>query len=397
MLQDLLDKIIRDGSLAIRGPDGRVFSVGNDPDPPMIHIHDYATILRIARRPGLAVGEAYMDGGLTVERGTLYDFLAVATRNLQHVGRRRPWRGRPRNKRDAARRNVAHHYDLSAGLFRLFLDADRQYSCAYFREPGLDLEAAQRAKKGHLAAKLAIRPGDRVLDIGSGWGGLALTLAEEHGADVLGVTLSTEQLEEARRRACERGLAQRVRFHLADYRDVQGEFDRIVSVGMFEHVGPAHYGAYFAAIARLLRRDGVALMHTIGRIDGPSGGNAWIEKYIFPGGTIPALSQIAAAIETSGLIISDVEVLRLHYAETLKAWRERFAANREKARALYDERFCRMWEFYLAGAEAGFREGALVVFQIQMVKDRAALPLTRDYITDFDRDADHQSMRYAAE
>jgi cyclopropane-fatty-acyl-phospholipid synthase len=396
MLQKLLKTVIRDGALAIRGPDGRIQSVGDDPNAPMIHIHDYATAARIVRKPGLAVGEAYMDGSLTIERGTLYDFLAVATRNLRHINRRR-WLGRRRNRRAAARQNVERHYDLSGELFRLFLDSDRQYSCAYFREPGMSLEEAQTAKKTHLAAKLSVRPGDRVLDIGSGWGGLALTLAEEHGAEVLGITLSAEQLEEARQRSTARGLQRRARFEFADYRDVQGEFDRIVSVGMFEHVGPAHYDAYFRAVARLLKRDGVAVLHTIGRFDGPGHQNAWIEKYIFPGGQIPALSQIAASIERSGLIISDVEVLRFHYAETLKAWRERFAAHRNEARALYDERFCRMWEFYLAGAEAGFREGALVVFQLQMIKDRATLPLTRDYVTDFDRAHAHAPMRYAAE
>ncbi len=396
MLQGLLNSVIREGSLAIRGPDGRVHSVGHNPNPPLIHIHDHATVRRLVRRPGLAAGEAYMDGTLTIERGTLYDFLAVATRNLRHVKRRPRW-WRSSNGRGAARRNVERHYDLSGDLFRLFLDEDRQYSCAYFSAPGMTLEEAQAAKKRHLAAKLYLRPGDRVLDIGSGWGGLALTLAEEHGADILGITLSNEQLREARRRAVSRGLQQRAHFDLTDYRDVQGEFSRIVSVGMFEHVGPAHYDAYFDAIDRLLARDGVALMHTIGRFDGPGAGNAWIDKYIFPGGLIPSLSQIVASVERAGLIVSDVEILRLHYAETLRAWRERFAARREEARALYDERFCRMWEFYLAGAEAGFREGALVVFQIQMVKDRAALPLTRDYITDFDRAQAHEAIRYAAE
>jgi cyclopropane-fatty-acyl-phospholipid synthase len=395
MLEALLNSIIRDGSLALRGPDGQIYAVGDDPDPPMVHIRTDAALRSIARRPGLAVGEAYMDGELTIERGTLYDFLAVATRNLRHLRRRQLLSKRPRNPPSKARRNVAHHYDLSGDLFRLFLDNDRQYSCAYFPHAGMSLEEAQAAKKRHLAAKLALRPGDRVLDIGSGWGGLALTLAEEHGAEVLGVTLSTEQLEEARKRAGARGLGRRATFELRDYRDLDGEFDRIVSVGMFEHVGPADYDAYFGAIARLLNRDGVALMHTIGRMDGPGGGNAWIEKYIFPGGTIPALSQIVEAVERSGLMITDVEVLRLHYAETLREWSKRFAANRDKAKALYDERFCRMWEFYLAGSEAGFREGELVVYQIQMVKDRTALPLTRDYITDFDRAG--EAMRHAAE
>jgi cyclopropane-fatty-acyl-phospholipid synthase len=339
-----------------------------------------------------------MDGRFSVERGTLYDFIAIATRNLRHTKRKRDRRfGLHKNPRKASRRNVAHHYDLSGELYRLFLDTDRQYSCAYFTEPGMDLEAAQRAKKRHLAAKLLLKPGQRVLDIGSGWGGLALTLAAEHGAEVQGVTLSTEQLDEAKARAARLGLDKRVQFDLRDYRDVTGTFDRIVSVGMFEHVGPVHYQEYFDSINRLLADDGVAVMHTIGRYDEPNNkGNAWIEKYVFPGGTIPSLSQIMPAVEDSGLILTDVEVLRVHYADTVRAWRERFAANRDKVRALYDERFCRMWEFYLAGAEAGFREGELVVFQLQLAKNRNAVPLTRDYITDFDRAA-HAQARIAAE
>jgi cyclopropane-fatty-acyl-phospholipid synthase len=280
---------------------------------------------------------------------------------------------------------VARHYDLSDEFYRLFLDADRQYSCAYFPRQNMSLEAAQAAKKRHIAAKLCLAPGQRVLDIGAGWGGLALTLAEEHGADVLGVTLSREQLAAARERAAQRGLERRARFDLRDYRDVSGRFERIVSVGMFEHVGPSDYQTFFDAIARLLAEDGVALVHTIATMSAPRPNNPWIEKYIFPGGHIPALSEIAPAIERAGLILTDLEVLRVHYADTLRAWRSRFAANREKAKALYDERFCRMWEFYLAGAEAGFREGSLVVFQLQLARNRTATPLTRDYIADFDR------------
>lgn len=398
MLERVLKTIVKDGALAVRGPDGRVVAVGASPEAAsvLVRIHDYATLARIARKPGLAVGEAYMDGTLTIERGSLYDFLAVATRNLRHIRRRRFWKSRPRNGRGKARRNVAHHYDLSGEFYRLFLDEDRQYSCAYFPEPGMGLDEAQQAKKRHIAAKLLIEPGQRVLDIGSGWGGLALTLAEEYGAQVVGVTLSREQLNEARARAAQRGLQARASFELRDYRDVAGTFDRIVSVGMFEHVGPAHYQAFFDTVARLLDKKGVALLHTIGRIDGPSAGNAWIEKYIFPGGTIPALSQIVPAVERAGLIVTDIEVLRAHYAETLRAWRERFAARRDAAKALYDERFCRMWEFYLAGAEAGFREGELVVYQIQLAKDRHVVPQTRDYITDFDR-AHAPAARIAAE
>jgi cyclopropane-fatty-acyl-phospholipid synthase len=383
MLQKLLNSIIREGALVVRGPDGKAYAVNGaraEDASLVVRIRDAKTLWRIARHPELAVGEAYMDGGLTIERGTLYDFLALATRN----GRNLKPRGWPdmmhKNPRNASRRHVAHHYDLSGELYRFFLDADRQYSCAYFPLPDMTLEQAQAAKKRHIAAKLLLKPGQRVLDIGSGWGGLALTLAEDYGADVTGVTLSAEQLGESRARAAKRGLEQHVRFALQDYRDVEGEFDRIVSVGMFEHVGPAQYEQFFATVAERLAPDGVALLHTIGNYRGPNANNPWIEKYIFPGGIVPSLSQIAQSVERADLFITDVEVLRLHYAETLKAWRERFAAHRDEVRALYDERFCRMWEFYLAGAEAGFREGDLVVFQVQMAKSRAVVPATRDYI-----------------
>ncbi|HYD86758.1 MAG TPA: cyclopropane-fatty-acyl-phospholipid synthase family protein [Vitreimonas sp.] len=403
MLDTLLRSFILDGALVVRGPDDRTHAVGgvSEADSPLIvRIHDRATLWRLARNPGLEAGEAYMDGRLTIERGTLYDFLAVATRNLQHIAaQKRRWIVRSAkhgNPKPRARRNVAHHYDLSRELFRLFLDEDLQYSCAYFARPDMSLEEAQAAKKRHLAAKLLLRPGHRVLDIGSGWGGLALTLAREHGAQVLGVTLSTEQLAEARARAERVGLERRARYELRDYREVGGVFDRIVSVGMFEHVGPRDYRKFFEMIAARLAADGVAVLHTIGRTDGPRRGNAWIEKYIFPGGVLPSLSQMAAAIEQAGLILTDVEVLRLHYADTLREWSKRFAAHREEAKRLYDERFCRMWEFYLAGAEAGFREGQLVVFQLQMAKDRAVVPLTRDYITATDH-AGVASHRVAAE
>ncbi len=380
-----LRSLIEEGALAVRLCDGSApFGAANAERAPIAaRIKDSATLRRIAMNPLLAVGEAYMDGALTLERGDIYDLLELAARRL---GNLRGKRGRTdRNTIHAARRNVAHHYDLSGALYRLFLDADLQYSCAYFARPHMSLEEAQAAKKRHLAAKLLLEPGQSVLDIGSGWGGLALTLAEEHGCEVTGVTLSVEQWREAQARAAKRGLERRVDFQLKDYREIGGVFDRIVSVGMFEHVGPAHYPAFFKTIAERLAPDGVAVVHTIGKSNGPAANNAWIEKYIFPGGIIPALSQIASAAEGAGLIISDVEVLRLHYAETLHAWRERFARHRDDARALFDERFCRMWEFYLAGAEAGFRSGDLVVFQLQLAKDKSALPVTRDYITDFDR------------
>jgi cyclopropane-fatty-acyl-phospholipid synthase len=389
MIAAALRSFIKDGALILRLPGDATLRIGADRDedaPLIVQIRDPKTLMRIARNPQLAVGEAYMDGTLTIERGTLYEFLELAARNARHLPQRRLFIGlRGGNGRGAARRNVAHHYDLSGELYRLFLDADRQYSCAYFTGRDMSLEEAQAAKKRHLAAKLLLKPGQSVLDVGSGWGGLAITLAQDYGADVTGVTLSQEQLAEARARAERRGLQERVRFRLQDYRDVRGRFDRIVSVGMFEHVGPEHYRAFFDMIAARLDPMGVAVLHTIGQTGGPGRNNPWIDKYIFPGGEIPALSQIAPAIEQAGLILTDLEVLRLHYADTLRAWRVRFERHREEVRALYDERFCRMWEFYLAGAEAGFRAGDLVVFQLQLAKDRAAVPITRDYITDFDR------------
>jgi cyclopropane-fatty-acyl-phospholipid synthase len=399
MLQKLINSIFREGQIVVRSPDGKSYGANGarlEDCPLVVRILDNKTAWRIMRHPELAVGEAYADGGFVIERGAIYDFLALATRNGKNV-KPRGWRKmKHRNPRKASRRNVAHHYDLSGRLYRLFLDADRQYSCAYFARPDMSLEQAQDAKKRHVAAKLLLEPGQRVLDIGSGWGGLGITLAEEYGVDVSGVTLSSEQLSESRDRAARKGLSARVRFDLRDYRDVEGVFDRIVSVGMLEHVGAAQYQVFFDTIAARLAPDGVALVHTIGNFRGPGRNNPWIEKYIFPGGMVPALSQLAEAAEGSGLIITDVEVLRLHYADTLKAWRERFEGNREEVRALYDERFCRMWEFYLAGAEAAFREGDLVVLQVQMAKDRHAAPLTRDYITDFDRAAP-ASHRIAAE
>jgi cyclopropane-fatty-acyl-phospholipid synthase len=398
MLDTLLQSLVKEGKLIVRLPGARSVAVNGaqeDDSPLTVRILDHKTLAHIARDPALAVGEAYMAGRFLVERGTLYDFLLMVTRNMRKTRAIKPrfkWLRKRRNytnKPQKARKNVASHYDLSGELYRLFLDSDRQYSCAYFPDPGMSLEEAQVAKKRHLAGKLLLKPGHRVLDIGSGWGGLGLMLAEEHGAEVLGVTLSSEQLAEARERAAKRGLERRVRFEMLDYRAIEGQFDRIVSVGMFEHVGPGNYQDYFNALSRLLEHDGIAVVHTIARYDQPNLGNPWIEKYIFPGGYLPSLSDIAPAVEQSGLILTDLEILRTHYAETLRAWRERFYAHREQVRRLYDERFIRMWDFYLSGAEAGFREGTLVVFQMQFAKQRETVPQTRDYITDFDREGQH--------
>jgi cyclopropane-fatty-acyl-phospholipid synthase len=398
MLGAVLAKLVEHGTLTFIGPDGkhRVFGAGGP--RATIKVHGRWTPLTVGLRPELAFGEAYMDGRLTVEEGTITDVLEILISNMatrEWPANMRAWRllrhlYRPIsqfNRATRARKNVAHHYDLSAKFYDLFLDADRQYSCAYFNQPNMTLEAAQAAKKRHIAAKLKLdAPGLSVLDIGSGWGGLAMDLAREAGARVLGVTLSTEQLALANQRAAACGLSERCRFELKDYRDLDGPFDRIVSVGMFEHVGARYYDIFFRKLHQLLAADGVALLHTIGRSDGPGSTNPWITKYIFPGGYVPALSEVTAAIERSGLYVTDVEILRLHYAETLKEWRSRFLKNWTKAAALYDERFCRMWEFYLAAAEMTFRYDREVVFQIQLSKRIETLPMARDYMLDAERE-----------
>ncbi len=392
LLVAVLRKIVRHGHLTIIDADGRAHEIGVVERPGVvIRLHDKATERAILLNPQLAMGEAYMDGRLTMETGDIASFLELLTRNLGTnfggghwewlaAARRATRRWRGHNNPNSARRNVAHHYDLSAGLYDLFLDSDKQYSCAFFETPGDSLEAAQQNKCRRIAAKLDLKPGQHVLDIGSGWGGLGLHLAQEAGVDVTGITLSEEQLKIARDRAARQGLSHRVRFQLEDYRRMGGKFDRIVSVGMFEHVGVAHYQEYFDDVARLLTDDGVALIHSIGRSDGPGVTNPWIAKYIFPGGYTPALSEVLPVVERSGLMVTDIEILRLHYATTLVEWRKRFVANWDRAARLYDERFCRMWEFYLAGAEMGFRNQGLMVFQLQVAKRVDALPLVRDYM-----------------
>lgn len=393
LLTGLMRRMIREGHLKVVSAGGRVADIGDAGVPPVtIRLHDRRVAWDLVRNPQLKLGEAYMDGRLTVEQGDIADLLDLLTRNLGtgFGGGYLGWLARARfvirrlmqfNGRHRSRRNVAHHYDLSGDLYRLFLDADRQYSCAFFERPDDTLETAQQNKKRRIAAKLALKPGMRVLDIGSGWGGLGLYLAGAHGAQVQGITLSREQLEVARARAAGAGLASRVQFSLEDYRETAGRFDRIVSVGMFEHVGVGNYDAYFRKIAALLADDGVALVHSIGRSDGPGVTNPWIARYIFPGGYSPALSEVLPSVERAGLIVTDIEILRQHYAQTLKEWRRRFLENRDAARALHDERFCRMWEFYLAGAEMAFRWQGHVVFQLQVARRVDALPLTRDYMT----------------
>jgi cyclopropane-fatty-acyl-phospholipid synthase len=390
MIDSVLRRLIRIGDLTVHTADGRSHHAGDGTGPKVVIRLTAKAVRRIVANPGLGLGESYMDGDVTIEQGTLWDLLEIAGKS----GARGPkgrgsWPKRVRravlrrlqqaNGRRASRRNVAHHYDISNDLYRRFLDADMQYSCAYFPRPGMTLEEAQAAKKAHIAAKLDLKPGMRVLDIGSGWGGMALTLARDYGAQVTGVTLSTEQLALSRERAQAAGLIDRVRFELKDYRDVDQPFDRIVSVGMLEHVGAPNLRTFFQTVKRLLADDGVALIHTIGRMTPPALTHGFTEKYIFPGGYIPAVSELTAAVEDAGLWITDVEILRLHYAETLRHWRTRFLGDPEIP-GLYDARFRRMWEFYLTSAELGFRYGVHMNAQVQLAKRVGVLPLTRDYI-----------------
>ena len=389
LLLTFLGRFVRHGSLTVTTAGGRACTFGDDSRRPVtVRFASAAAQRAVLFDPELKLGEAYMDGSLIVERGSIADLLALLLAQERLGGRN--WllprllrylfrRLQQFNLRSRSRTNVAHHYDLDGRLYSLFLDGDRQYSCAYFENPDQSLNDAQLAKKRHLAAKLRLTPDVTVLDIGCGWGGLALYLAEIAGAQVTGITLSQEQYQRAQARALERGR-QDVAFKLVDYRDVDGRFDRIVSVGMFEHVGIGFYDAFFNKCAKLVAEDGVVLLHTIGRSSPPGITNPWIAKYIFPGGYIPALSEILPAIEKAGLIVADVEVLQLHYAETLKAWRERFLAHRDEVVRLYDQRFVRMWEFYLACSEMAFRMGEMVVFQIQMTKRKGLIPTRRDYI-----------------
>ncbi|GGF25088.1 cyclopropane-fatty-acyl-phospholipid synthase [Aliidongia dinghuensis] len=396
LLAHLLRHLIRRGRLTVIDSSGRTHIFGELPGPvSTIRLHTKTLERRLFFNPRLAVGEAYMDGSMTLVEGDIYDFLSLLMGNISTaprsvalsplyngVDRWARWM-QQHNPVGRAQQNVAHHYDLSSTLYDLFLDADRQYSCAYFERTTDDLETAQANKKRHIASKLLLKPGQKLLDIGSGWGGLGLYLAQAAGVDVTGLTLSTEQHKMSNDRAATAGLSDRVRFEMRDYRLDQGRYDRIVSVGMFEHVGVNHYGEYFDKIHDLLTDDGVALIHAIGRQDGPGTTNPWIRKYIFPGGYCPALSEVLPAIERARLQLMDIEILRLHYAETLRHWRQRFLTHWEKVKALYDERFCRMWEFYLAASEAGFRVQDLMVFQIQLAKRVDAVPMTRDYMNEW--------------
>ena len=398
LFDKFLGRIVRQGQLRLTTHDGKTSSFGiptkGFPDI-AIRLADARVARDIALRPELGAGEAYMDGRLIVEGDDIMGLITLIRLNSpwEHGGKIEDASALSRLKGAIAgkldrwnwnaksKRNVAHHYDLDDRLYDLFLDDNRQYSCGYFTDPANDLDTAQRDKMAHIAAKLDLRPGMRVLDIGSGWGGMAFYLHKHFDVDVVGITLSEEQIKYARADAVKRGVADRVTFELIDYRDVTGQFDRIVSVGMFEHVGPPHYRAFFRKCHDLLADDGVMLLHTIGRYSGPGTTDAWASKYIFPGGYAPALSEISGASEVCGLLQTDCETWRLHYAYTLRHWYDRIMANRAAIEAIYDARFFRMWQFYFSGSTSAFEHGVLCVYQLQYTRRRRTLPLTRDYMT----------------
>lgn len=386
-------RLVQKGNLTLILSSGERAILGDGSGVPVtVRTLDEEAEKAILRDPGLRFGEMYVEGRIVIDEGNIFDLISMVKANglekaatisntataLLHVAGQQIKSRLPVNRN---RHNVAHHYDLDGKLFDLFLDQDWQYSCAYFDPPGISLDEAQTAKKRHIAAKLLLEPGQTVLEVGSGWGGMAMYLAESSGVDVTGITLSEEQLKVSSIRAQKRGLEDRVRFELQDYRTmVDRQFDRIVSVGMFEHVGMANYGNFFARMAGLLAPGGVMVLHSIGQAEKPWATNPWIEKYIFPGGYMPALSEVVPAIEKAQLVIRDIEILPMHYAHTLRAWRERFAARKAEAIRLYDERFFRMWEFYLASSETAFLYDKLSIFQIQLSHGFGAVPYTRNYI-----------------
>lgn len=396
-LSHMMKSFVRVGTLKVIDAKGKVHVFSGAPGPTVtMRLNDKSLYHKLVFNPELNAGEAYMDGRMTFEDSTLRDFLTLFSVNsnslksypVQRVLRwlsRRFKRFQQANPIGKARRNVAHHYDLGNDFYRLFLDEGMQYSCAYFLSDDDTLEQAQRNKLRLLAAKLDLSPGQRVLDIGCGWGELALYLAALVDVEVVGVTLSSAQYESARSRAQAAGMDGRVRFELKDYREVEGRFDRIVSVGMFEHVGVRHYGEFFAKIKQLMEDDGIALIHSIGHMSPPGTASPWLRKYIFPGAYSPALSEVFDVVEQNRLWVTDLEFLRLHYAHTLAHWSRRFESNRDEIEAMYDEKFVRMWEFYLISAEMMFRTGNQFVFHMQLAANRAAAPLTRDYITDIQR------------
>jgi len=403
LLKAFFSSAIKQGTLEVVTATGQSFEVGDHTGRAVaIRFKDLLSELRFMLHPELAFGELFSAGRIEVLKGSIFEVLALASRNFRHYATARTIGlplphliKRKRNNLERSQRNVAHHYDMDHRLYSLFLDQDLQYSCAYFEDGVEDLEEAQRAKKRHIAVKLLLKPGQKVLDIGSGWGGLSLYLAKHCDVDVTGVTLSREQLRIAQERAMAEGLSDRVHFLFRDYRKIEDTFDRVVSVGMFEHVGLENYETFFSTLARLLNDKGVAMIHTIGRATMPFETNPWLERHIFPGGYLPSLSQIVPAIEKAGLVVTDIEILRLHYAKTLSEWRRRFLMHRDEARALYGEEFCRMWEFYLAGCECAFRYEGLVVFQIQVAKTIDEVPLTRAYLGRGERELEEKDQAKA--
>ena len=391
-----IDQILPVGRITIIGPDGRSETHGPGGSGQVtVKLHDRRAAFDLFRNPRLRLGELYMDGRLTIEDGTILDLLEliVGAKPWEQGHRKALGKGKGswvkhlfrRNDVRKSRHNVAHHYDIGNELYALFLDDDLQYSCAYFTDPGNSLEQAQADKKAHIAAKLDLRSGQRVLDIGCGWGGMALYLHRVAGVDVLGITLSQEQLKVARERAAEAGVSDHVKFELIDYRLLDAKFDRIVSVGMFEHVGAAHYDEFYAKCRELLTENGVMLLHTIGKLGGAGKPDPFTDKWIFPGYHLPSLSQMCSSSEKVKLIVSDVETLRLHYAYTLRHWLDRATKARQKIEAMYDERFFRMWEFYLAGGIVMFENGAACNYQVQYIRDRKAIPITREYMIETER------------
>ena len=395
LIEKLVGKVIRKGRLDLVMPDGRKLEFGPGGGKPLtVRLTDRKAAFAIARNPRLGLGEAYMDGRIVIEDGDILDLMELVTganrwedggagRKAVNKGKS-PFKAlfRAKNVAKRARKNVAHHYDIGNDLYRLFLDDDLQYSCAYFTDPTNSLEQAQLDKKAHIAAKLALQPGQHVLDIGCGWGGTALYLNRVAGVRVTGVTLSEQQLKVARERAAAAGVADQVKFELIDYRHVEEQFDRIVSIGMFEHVGAAHYDEFFAKCRELLKPDGVMVLHTIGKLGKASAPDPFTDKYVFPGYHLPSISQMSAASEKVRLITTDIETLRLHYAYTLRHWLERTRKAKAEIVALYDERFFRMWEFYLAGGVVAFESGSMCNYQLQYVRDRNTLPITRDYMAE---------------
>lgn len=392
LLSTMMKRFVQTGALTIIDVDGKAHEFGPGGEPSVsIKVHDKKLYMDMFLNPELRAGEAYMDGSMTVEAGTIRDLLTLFALNANNLRGhplqksirkyyKRVKRFHQRNFKVKAKKNVQHHYDLSNDFYKLFLGEDMQYSCAYYERPDMTLDEAQLAKKRHIAAKMNIKPGQKILDIGCGWGGMAIYLAQNFDVHVTGVTLSTQQHKLAIERVVKAGLTDKVDIVLQDYRDLPGPFDRIVSVGMFEHVGTPQFPEFFNKVSDLLTDDGSMLLHSIGRRGGPGSTARWVRKYIFPGGYSPALSETIAVVEQSGLWITDIEILRMHYAETCLEWEKRFQANRAKVSSMMDERFCRMWEFYLIISELSFRYSKNMNFQMQLAKGRHALPITRDYM-----------------